>query len=218
MHGGSRLYRDCYTDSEWCSALGYATIGQQFSPDFTKLYVTSEMYDTTNSTGLLAVLDVGILTTSPADSLLNKIRAGCRPVRCHLSDNGKQLWVTERDANQLSVFDAEMLAINTSRTADVIEGTVPVGTSPIGITGVAHYIITADSNRFNYTNATSGLTVINSRAVLGQINVINNPQIQTNPFPRALAVSPSGDRLLVSEFGSGTIRGVNTTLLNRAVL
>lgn len=172
------------------------------------------MYETGNSTGLLAVLDVATLTETPDAALLNKVRSGCRPVRCWISEDGTQLWVSERDANQISVYDAALLAINTSRTADVIEGTMSVGTSPIGIIGVGHYVLTADSNRFNYTNATTGITVINSRAVLEQRELVANPQIATFAFPRGLAVSPDGNTLLVSEFGAGTVRAINTTLLN----
>lgn len=70
-------------------ALGYAVVGQQFSKDYTKLFVTSEMNSTTaspnNTAGVISVLDVQKLKHTPGKSLITKFTGGCRPVRCHLS-------------------------------------------------------------------------------------------------------------------------------------
>ncbi|KAH6660206.1 cytochrome cd1-nitrite reductase-like protein [Truncatella angustata] len=204
-------------NSEWRGfiALGYAVVGQQFSKDYTKLFVTSEMNSTTaapnSTTGVLSVLDVDKLKHTPGKSLITKYMSGCRPVRCHLSTDGNKLWVTERDINHASVFDAQKLANND--TTDVFMATVNTGTSPIGIAVVGNHILTADSNRFDYSNASTGVTVINSAGALSK-GQSDFPQIPVGDFPRSLAVSPDGNRLLVSEFGEGTVRVVDISSLN----
>lgn len=193
---------------------GYATVGQQFSNDYTRLFVTSELNSTSASpnstTGVLSVLDVAKLKHNPGKAQITKVDSGCRPVRCHMK--GKYLWITERDANHLAVFDAEGLANN--GTDNLRLATINTGTSPIGVASVGNYILTADSNRFNYTNAPTGITVVDATLALeGQVDF---PQIPTGAFPRTLAVSPDGNRLLVSEFGAATIRVVDVSALNRA--
>ncbi|KAK6085959.1 hypothetical protein SCUP234_01358 [Seiridium cupressi] len=190
---------------------GYATVGQQFSKDYTKLFVTSELNSTTSSpnttSGVISVLDVAKLKHTPGKSLITKVSSGCRPVRCRL--DGDRLWVSERDINHLTVFDAEKLANND--TTDLLLATVNTGTSPIGLAVVGQYVLTADSNRFSYANATTGITVVDSiLALAGQVDF---PQIPTGAFPRSLALSPNGKTLLVSEFGTGNIRAIDVSSL-----
>ncbi|ETS86295.1 hypothetical protein PFICI_00123 [Pestalotiopsis fici W106-1] len=194
-------------------ALGFAVVGQQFSKDNTKLFVTSELNTTkgtvNDTAGIISVLDVATLKVTPGKALITRLNNGCRPVRCDVSLDGRQLWVTERDANTLAIFDADELALGNNNTDEVLLGAVTTGTSPIGIAEVGRYVLTADSNRFNYENATTGVTVVDT------ITMQQLGQIPTSAFPRSLAVSPSGNRLLVSEFGAGTIRAIDVTLLNR---
>lgn len=203
--------------SDWRGfiALGYATIGQQFSADHTKLFVTSEMNNTAttlNETqGIISVLDVATLRKSPGKSLIKKVNSGCHPVRAQLSLDGKHLWVTQREANQVMAFDAAKLADNF--TTEAMVTTVNTGTSPIGLTAIKNHILTADSNRFGYSNASTGITVVNTQGAIGN-GRINFPQIPTGPFPRALAVSPNGNTLLISEFDGSSIRAVDVSTLD----
>ncbi|KAI4593829.1 hypothetical protein KJ359_008870 [Pestalotiopsis sp. 9143b] len=193
-------------------ALGFALVGQQFSKDNTKLFITSELNSTTgtvnNTAGVISVLDVATLKVTPGTALITKLNNGCRPVRCDVSSDGTQLWVTERDANVLAIYDAVELAQGNNNTDEVLLGSITTGTSPIGIAGVGRYVFTADSNRFDYDNATTGVTVVNA------ITMEQLGQIPTSDFPRSLAISPSGNRLMVSEFGAGTIRVIDVTALN----
>ncbi|KAK9417906.1 putative SMP-30/Gluconolactonase/LRE-like region domain-containing protein [Seiridium unicorne] len=195
--------------------LGFATIGQQFSTDHTKLFVTSEMNGTATSLnqtmGIISVLDVQTLRVTPGKSLIKKVDAGCHPVRAAMSLDGKHLWVTQREANQVMAFDTSKLMDNTSTEA--LTATVNTGTSPIGITAIKNHILTADSNRFGYSNASTGVTVVNAQGAIG-LDRVNFPQIPTGPFPRALAVSPSGNTVLVSEFDGATIRAIDVSSLN----
>ena len=127
-----------------------------------------------------------------------------------VSHNGKHVWVTARESNMLLAFDAAKLESNSS---SALIASVQVGTSPVGLQFVNHgrHIITADSNRFGYANATSGLTVIDVEVALNGTQGF--PRIPTGLFPRDMAVSPDGKTLLVSVYGSNMTQAVNVTQL-----
>ncbi|KAK6224117.1 hypothetical protein LQW54_000264 [Pestalotiopsis sp. IQ-011] len=195
--------------------LGFRTIGQQFSLDHSRLFVTSEINGTARSLnetgGLISVLDVATLRAVPNKSLVKNVPGGCHPVRSTMSVDGKQLWVTTRESNQVLAFDADMLAQNA--TNDPLLATLGTGTSPLGITAIKDYIFVADSNRFLYSGTTTGISVFNIKDAL-QKGSVNFPQIPTGAFPRSLTTSPSGNTLLVSEFNASSIRAVDISQLN----
>ncbi|TVY73271.1 hypothetical protein LSUE1_G006679 [Lachnellula suecica] len=187
-------------------ALGDAVVGMALSADGSKLYATSEQVGTVNTPqGTLSVLDVETLKTNPSDALLASFDAGCSPVRIAVSQNGEHVWVTARESNMLLAFDAAKLNSNPANSTTAIVASVQVGTSPVGVVFVNHgkHIITADSNRFDYTNTPSGLTVVDVEGKQGF------PSIPTGEFPREFAVSPDNKTLLVSQYGSQAIQVVD---------
>ncbi|KAH8660061.1 hypothetical protein BX600DRAFT_513704 [Xylariales sp. PMI_506] len=202
--------------SDWRGfiALGYATIAQAYTSDYKTMFVTSEVAigSTSNETvGTISVLDVATLMYTPGKSLIGKLTAGCHPTRAQMSTDGNYLWVAQRDANVVFGYDAAMLAAN--QTDAALVATANTGTSPIGMAAVGNYILTTDSNRFSYMNTTTGVTVINTKGAQTR-GVTNFPQIPSGNFSRSLAVSPSGDRLLVSEFNDGTVRVIDVAILS----
>jgi DNA-binding beta-propeller fold protein YncE len=195
---------------------GYRTIGQEFSQDYTQLFVTSEMSKTSTSqndtTGSISVLDVETMKFTPGKSLIKEIDSGCHPTRSVMSVSREFLWVGLRDANQVLAYNATILGDNAT-DEDPLVATVNSGTSPIGMAAINNHIFTADSNRFNYSDASTGVTVIDAQSALLD-GTENFPQIPAGAFSRELAVSPDGNTLLVAEFGAGTVRAVNVTSLN----
>ncbi|KAI1866343.1 uncharacterized protein JN550_007731 [Neoarthrinium moseri] len=192
--------------------LGFYTVDLAFSHDYSKLYVTNEIgglpASSNDTVGSVAVLDVAKLKQSPASSLLWAVDAGCHPVRVKLSPDGKNLWVNAREGNELLVFDTEML--NSNDTLDrALVTTIQTGTSPVAVAVVGSYVFTADSNRFGYSNTTSGLTVVNTQEVLQEDEPVRFPQIPMGSFPREFGVSPDGKTLLVSEYDGYEIRAVD---------
>ncbi|KAH8660151.1 hypothetical protein BX600DRAFT_467307 [Xylariales sp. PMI_506] len=194
--------------------LGHRTIGQQFNKNYTSLFVTSEISTTATSlnqtTGYVSILDVETLKYTPGKAFVGRVSSGCHPVRCSMSADKNHLWVTTREGNQVLAFDAELLSAN--ETENALSATVNTGTSPIGIAAFSNHILTADSNRFNYTNATAGVTVVNAENALARA-AVSFPQISTGAFPRSFAISPDGNTALVSEFGTGYVRAMNISQL-----
>ena len=73
-------------------------------------------------------------------------------------------------------------------------------------------IFKADSNRFDYTIATSGLSVVDveaafagKQAVLGRVN--------TGLFPQEFFISPDSSVLLVADYASKVIQAVKVAIL-----
>jgi DNA-binding beta-propeller fold protein YncE len=140
----------------------------------------------------------------------SEVRNRCSPVRIAVSPKGNHIWVTARERNKLLAFDTVKLESN---SPEALLASVQVGTSPVGVTFVNHgrHIITADSNRFNYPNTTTGLTVVDAEAALKGKQ--GSPRIATGLFPREFAVSLDGKTLLVSNYSSDEIEVVNASQL-----
>jgi DNA-binding beta-propeller fold protein YncE len=192
--------------------LGSAVVGMALSPNGSTLYATSEGSGLVNGTGgNLSVIDVAKMKTSPTTALLSSVAASCGPVRALVSSDGKTVWVTARESNHLLAFDAAKLI---SKPHDALLTSVQVGTSPVGLIFAKNQsrILTADSNRFNYTNTTSGISVVDIRAALsGQSAVLG--RIPTGIFPREFAISPDNKTILVSDYGSKVIMAIDVATL-----
>ncbi|KAI0377776.1 cytochrome cd1-nitrite reductase-like protein [Hypomontagnella monticulosa] len=195
--------------------LGYAVVGTALSRDGRKLFVTSELTGAATSAnetrGTLSVLDVATLETNPSKALLHTVDAGCSPVRLSLSPDGRLLWVTARLSNKLLAFDIAKL--ESVYPEGALRASVQVGTSPVGLAVVngGRHVITADSNRFDYANATSGLTVVDVKVALRGKQGF--PRIPTGLFPREFGVSPDGKTLLVSQHLSKAIQSLDIAQL-----
>ena len=191
--------------------LEYSVVGSALSGDGQTLFVVSEATRASllvNQTrGVVSALDVATLKTDPSMALRAGVDAGCQAVRIVTSPDGRYVWVTARQSNQLVVFDAAKLAAN--QTDEALVAKIQVGTSPVGLTFVhgGRYIITADTNRFNYTGATSGLTVVDVQKALNGAQGF--PRIPSGLFPRAFAVSPDGNTVLVSQYDSQAVQALD---------
>ena len=192
--------------------LGDAVVGTALSPDGRILYATSELASSNTTQGTLSVIDVEKLKTDPSKALISSVAAGCGPVRVIVSRDNQVVWVTARESNALLAFDASMLVSDQNAA---LLASVQVGTSPVGLTfaGVnENRILTANSNRFLYRNATTGLSVIEVEAAI-RGEQANLGQIPTGLFPRELAISPDGKTILVTDYGSSMVQAVDVSTL-----
>ncbi|KAI0898903.1 cytochrome cd1-nitrite reductase-like protein [Annulohypoxylon nitens] len=193
------------------ATLGYAAVGTAFSHDQSKLYVTSEVTAKATSTnetqGTISVLDTATLYTNPSKAVLHSVGAGCSPVRLEVSPDGKLVWVTSRQSNRLLAFDTAKL--DSAHPEGSLVASVQVGTSPVGLAIVneGRHIITADSNRFNTPNATTGLTIVDVEEALRGKQGFR--KIPTGAFPREFAVSPDGKTVLVAQYRSNAIQALD---------
>lgn len=193
-------------------ALGYAVVGTALSPDGRILYATSELASSNTTQGTLSAIDVEKLKTDPSKALISNVAAGCGPVRVLVSRDNQVVWVTARESNALLAFNASKLVSDQNAA---LLASVQVGTSPVGLVFAGaneRRILTANSNRFLYGNATTGLSVIEvDAAIRGE--QANLGQIPTGLFPREMAISPDGKTILVTDYGSSMIQAVDVSTL-----
>ena len=192
--------------------LDHSVVGTALSADGRNLYATSEAASLNTTQGTLSVIDVEKLKTDPNNALISKVPAGCGPVRVIVSRDGQIVWVTARESNALLAFDASKLVSDQSAA---LLASVQVGTSPVGLIFAGpneRRILTANSNRFGYGNATTGLSVVDvDAAIRGGKAVLG--QVPTGLFPREFAASPDGKTILVSDYGSLMVQAVDVSTL-----
>lgn len=196
--------------------LGFLVVGTAVSPNGRYLYATSEQATYYSSAGTLSVIDIAKLTSknTTGSALVARVNAGCGPVRVLASSDGKTVWVTARESNQLLAFNAT--ALHSNNTAEnALIASVCVGYSPVGLTFARNEssILTANSNRFSLPGATTGLSVVDVQAALRNSTSAVLGQIPTGKFPREFAISPDGRIILVSEYGSKAVQAVDVDTL-----
>ena len=86
-------------------------------------------------------------------------------MRVITSADGREVWVTARESDDLLCFDAAALRSDPARALVAV---VRVGEAPVGLMLVrdGSRVVVADSNRFNATGANSDLSVVNVAAAL----------------------------------------------------
>jgi DNA-binding beta-propeller fold protein YncE len=189
--------------------LGIAPVGMAVSPDGRWLYATSEVTSQTEQSnqGTLTVISLARAETDPAASVVATVAAGCNPVRVITSADGREVWVTARESDDLLCFSAAALHSDPDQALVAI---VRVGEAPVGLTLVRNgsLVVVADSNRFAASGATSDLSVVDvAPALAGRPALIGS--IPAGQFPREMALVPGGQRLLVSNYTSGQLEAIS---------
>lgn len=193
-------------------SLGFEVVGTALSPNGKTLYATSESFNGTSEQGIISVIDVATLETNSSDANLGNVSAGCEPVRAIVSRDGSVVWVTSRQSNHLLAFNASRMI---SHPNDALIASVQVGTLPVGLTFFRNEtrILTADSNRENYPNATTGLSVVNVQAALAGNSSAVLGRVATGLFPREFATSLDGKTILVADYNSSQVQVVDVSSL-----
>ena len=188
--------------------LGVAPVGMAVSPGGRWLYATSEVArNGQGNQGTLTVINLVRAETDPSASVVATVAGGCNPVRVVTSADGRLVWVTARESDDLLCYAAVRLL---SDPAGALVATVRVGEAPVGLMPVrdGSLVVVADSNRFAARGATSDLSVVDVAEVLaGKPAVLGI--ISAGQFPREMALEPDGQRLLVTNYASGQLEAVS---------
>jgi DNA-binding beta-propeller fold protein YncE len=179
------------------------------SPDGRWLYTTSEAAagQGPGGGGTLSVISIAKAARDPAGSVVATAPARCAPVRVAVSADGKIIWVTARESDELLAFSATKLLRHPTHS---LLAAVRVGEAPVGLAIVdgGREVVTADSNRFDAPGARSGLTVVDASAALAHRPAVMGT-IATGAFPREMALEPDGRTLLVGDFESDQFEAVS---------
>lgn len=201
---------------------GRAPIALTFSPDGKLLYSTSEVADPSWNwparckpegranadqiswpEGAIEVIDVSKAETTPQNSVVARVPAGCSPVRLAMTSDGRTLWLTARNSNAVLAFDTAKLLSDAehARVATVAVGVAPVG---IAVFDDGKRVIATNSNRFAGAQQSQVLDVIDAEAALaGKPAVLGT--IEAGAFPREINVSRDGSTIYVANWMSNTV-------------
>ncbi|ADV80905.1 hypothetical protein [Terriglobus saanensis] len=212
---------------------GQGIAGVTISPDGSRLYVTSEVAGASSKAagtgnpvltksncteqagvaphdnGLLTVIDVAAAEASPSSSaIVATVNAGCTPVRAVETTDGSTLWVSARGDNRVLALSTGMLETNPDNAllgyADT-GGTEPVG---LRLFDGGKLLAVANSNRFE-AGTTANATIL-SVAVPAKASVVQT--IPTGLFPREITVGSDDRTLYLTNYNSGSLQVVTTTV------
>lgn len=178
-----------------------AAVGLALSPDGRWLYVTSERSGGQTDPGAITVVSAAQAEEVPAKAVVSTVTAGaCGTVRDAVSPDGRTLWITARDSNELLAFSTAKLR---SAPTHARLAVVTVGKSPVGLALLdgGQRVVTADE-------LSNGLSVISASAALsGKPALLGT--IATGATPRDLSVEPNGTTLLVTDRQAQALEAVN---------
>ncbi len=193
--------------------LGVQPAGMAVSPDGRWLYVTSiaARKATGPTEGLVSVLSMSKLASDPASALVSQASAGCSPVRVVVSPDGRTVWVTARQSNELLGFSAARLRSDPKQALMV---KVQVGQTPTGeilVEGGTKMIV-ADADLTSGLRTAHNLAVVDLTAALARKRALVG-YIPSGAAPREFALQGDGRYLYVAESGSPQIQEVNLSTL-----
>lgn len=192
---------------------GTAPVGMAVSPDGRWLYATSEISGRAapGGQGTLTVISMARAESEPAASVVATVNAGCSPVRVITSPDGSVVWVTARESNRVLGFSAARLRSDPGRS---LIASVGVGEEPVSLTLADHgqRIVVADSNQSDIPGVTSNLAVVDVAAALAGRPALLG-YLQAGGFPRQMALEPSGQALLVTNFDSSQLEAAGVANL-----
>jgi len=179
--------------------IGIVNVGLALSPDDHTLYVTRSFPylqgRRTPRPGTLVLVNVARAEHHPRTAVEARVAAGCGPLRVVATPDGKTVWVTAGDSDELLAFSAAALA---RQPHQALIRDVPVGEHPVGLVLIdgGKRIIVMNSNRFNVSQATATLSLVDGTngKLLGTI--------QSGLFPREGTVEANGRILLVTDYAS----------------
>jgi DNA-binding beta-propeller fold protein YncE len=199
----------------------FAPVGEAVSPGGRWLYATSEAVpspgashrpvtgprcpgDPDSLPGVVRAIGIAAAERDPATAVRATAAAGASPVRVVLSPGAAVAWVTARGSDALLGFATSRLT--SARPALVAD--VPVGSAPVGVVLAdgGRLAVVADSNRFA-GRGPQWLSVVSIQdALRGRPALVG--QIRAGNFPRQFALSPDGQTLYVTNFGSSQLETI----------
>ena len=195
-------------------SLGVNPTGMAVSPDGQWLYVVSAESGAATSTGpnegLISVLSIQKLETSPSSALVAQATAGCSPSGVVASTDGSMVWVTARGSDDLLGFSADKLRTDPKHSLTAL---VPVGQTPTGVIMAdgGTKILVADTN-LNSQPGSDNIAVIDAAAATtGKHALIG--YIPSGPSPDHFVLSANGQHLYVADSGAAQVQIMNISAL-----
>jgi DNA-binding beta-propeller fold protein YncE len=153
----------------------------------------------------LTVVYVHEAGRNSAFSVAANIPAGCSPTRVTLTSNDKVAWVSAREENNLLAFNTRDILANPS---DALMSIVPVGIEPDDAQPFFNkqLMAVANTNRNDSCPGAGGtVSILNLAPLKTGGGAATVGTFDAGVFPRQWALSPNGNFLYLTEFGSDTL-------------
>jgi DNA-binding beta-propeller fold protein YncE len=213
--------------------VGDAPIALTFSKDEKWLFTTSELAAeewhwpaTLDSEGgregrkvpegAVLVLDVAMARTNPALAVTARVPAGGSPVRADLSPDGRRLYVTSRNGNNLLAFETDDLIKRQDRAK---AKRIRVGSSPVPVAVIAdgRYVVVGNSDRFSANAGKSSTLTVLDASLIGTGQDCRLGEMTCGAFPRELRASHDGKTLYLTNFRSRTLQVIDVGRIKELV-
>ena len=194
--------------------VGFQPTAMAASPDGQWLYVVSAAKSQPAAPGpaegVVSVLSMRKLETSPGSALVSQAVAGCGPSGVAASADGKTVWVTAQGSNDLLGFSAARLRTSPEHalTAQVRVGQTPTG---VVLADGGRTVIVADANLKGSPGADSLAVVSVPAAPAGKPALLG--YIRSGRGPAGFALSASGRYLYVADSRAAQIQIVDLSTL-----
>ena len=207
-----------------------APTGLAASPDGHYVYVVSELqrpavrlgladsvYDGLASfgplrrAGTLSVIDMNRVDLDPSMAIIARVPAGCGPAGVAASPDGRTVWVTARQSNELLAFAADRL--QSGYRADPVVR-VAVGAAPIGLRLLrgGRFALVADSGDSGDSGGAEEVCLVDTAAALAGRSAVPKG-IAVGGFSGDIWVSADQRLAYVANNGSSTLTQVDLTAL-----
>ncbi len=175
------------------------------------LYGALASFGALRKAGTLSVIDMKRIDLDPSTAVVARVSAGCAPTGVAASPDGKTVWVTARQSNELLAFAADRL--HRGKQADPV-AQVPVGAAPIGLQLVrgGRFALVADSSGARDSGAAEELCVVDTVAALAGRQAVRT-RIAVGGFSGKISVSTDQRLAYVANIESSALTAVDLTVL-----
>jgi DNA-binding beta-propeller fold protein YncE len=141
------------------------------------------------------------------------IPSGCSPARVVASPDGRTLYATARNNNEVLALDPLKFASN---PMNAIVGAAPVGVAPVPVRPIdkGTLIVVGNSNRFFEPLTPQSLDLLDAGKLLAGAGAAAVERVvPAGAFPRDLTLSPDGGTLFLSNYNSYTVEVISAIRL-----
>jgi DNA-binding beta-propeller fold protein YncE len=204
--------------------------GVAASPDGRYLYVTSRvqrplmsmaltdsLYGALAAVGLprragtLTMIDLKLAEVNPVGAVIARVPAGCAPARVAAAPDGKTVWVTAQQSNELLGFATDQL--RAGRTG-VPAARVRVGAAPTALRLVkdGRYALVADIRRSGDATAPETVNMIDTAAALAGRPALRST-VSVGGRPQEIGLTTDQHVAYVANSGTSTLTSLDLNSL-----
>lgn len=195
----------------------YVYVASQVQRPVLRLGLSDWLYGALTTAGLprragtLSVIDLKLVELNPSGSVIARVPAGCAPARVAAAPDGKSVWVTAQQSNELLAFPTDRLLAG---RAVAPSARVRVGAAPAALRLVkdGRYALVAATRRPGDAAAPETVTVVDTTAALAGRSAVRST-VSVGGLPRDIGLTGDQRMAYVTNSGTSTLTSLDLTSL-----